>query len=186
MTICELFIFNKKTMKISFIENIPENYDELPVLISGDSSKDWNGRQYLALSTENEIIKIFEIRFEYNCSPFKQADILNNVIGIGLEEHYYLYNIVQNENLAIVKLSGYFGHTYQDDDLIYVADANGLHCFDQNGTKIWDNSELGIDGVIIHEFTQSEIYGSGECDPPGGWEDFILDKRSGKRKNEFK
>ena len=36
-----------------------------------------------------------------------------------------------------------------------------------------------MDGVIIHDFYENKILGSGEWDPPGGWRDFTLDKQTG-------
>ncbi len=34
----------------------------------------------------------------------------------------------------------------------------------------------------IKSVVKSEIHGSGEWDPPGGWVDFILDKRNGEKR----
>lgn len=168
-------------MKIEFIENIPENYSESSILISGESSIEFNGKQFLSLTNEKGNLTIYEIRFEYHCSPFKQVEMLNNVIVVGHEEHCYLFDIYSKTLLTALKLSGYFGHIYIEDEIIYIADANGLYCLNQYGTEVWSNGNLGIDGVIINEFRDSEIHGSGEWDPPGGWEDFIIDQKTGKR-----
>jgi hypothetical protein len=77
-------------------------------------------------------------------------------------------------------MSGYYGHLYVDDEYFYVADAESLFCIDKAGSVIWHSKNLGIDGVIVEKFTASQIYGSGEWDPPGGWKDFVLDKKTGK------
>lgn len=78
-------------------------------------------------------------------------------------------------------MDGYFGHLYYDNGAFYIADAIGLHCIDKNGQILWYNAELGIDGVIVNEFTDSMIFGSGEFDPPGGWIDFSIDKLTGTK-----
>lgn len=72
-----------------------------------------------------------------------------------------------------------FDSLYSDNNLFYVADASGLRCIDKKGNILWTNPALGIDGVVIYEFTDNKILGSGEFDPPGGWEDFAIDKKTG-------
>lgn len=44
---------------------------------------------------------------------------------------------------------------------------------------IWKNNTLGVDGVKIDGFTNDQIYGSGEFDPPSNWKDFVIRKRDG-------
>lgn len=168
-------------MKIEFIEDLPENHSESTILISGESSINFNGKQFFSITKENGNLTIYEIRYEYHCSPFKQIEILNQLIIVGHEEHCYVFEMNDNILHTGLKLSGYFGHIYIQDEFIYVADANGLYCLDQEGTELWSNVNLGIDGVIINEFRNSEIHGSGEWDPPGGWEDFIIDQKTGKK-----
>ncbi len=167
-------------MKIAFIHNIPKNYPKSSILISGQSSRNLKREQLLSVSNESEIIGVYEIRYEYHCSPFKQADILDDVIAVGFEEHFYLFDFVKEVKLLVLKLSGYFGYTHYNNDLIYVADASGLYCIEKRGNIIWSNDGLGIDGVTIDKFNESEIHGSGEWDPPNGWRDFVLDKQTGK------
>jgi hypothetical protein len=173
-------------MKIEFIENIPENHSEPPILISGEASIDFNGKQFLSLTKENGRFTIYEIRYEYHGSPFKQAEILNNILVVGHDEYCYLFDIGTKRQLKVLRLSGYFGHIYLEDEFIYVADAYGIYCLSKNGTKLWSNNELGTDGVIINDFCDAEIYGIGEWDPPGGWEDFIIDKKTGKKLEKTK
>jgi len=171
-------------MEIEFINSIPKNYKGSTILISGESSIYLNKRQFLSLSDGGKILNIYEIKYEYQCSPFKQTQILKNIIAIGHEEHFYLFDIINSIQITVLKLSGYFGEIYLNDGLIYIADANGLHCVKQNGTLIWTNNELGIDGVIINNFIDSEIHGIGEWNPPGGWEEFVIDKETGEKKNK--
>lgn len=168
-------------MKIEFIENIPEKYSNSPILISGEPSIEFNRQQLLSLTQKDGRLTIYEIKYEHHCSPFMQAEALNNIVVVGHEEHCYLFDFTNDVFLNALKLSGYFGHIYLEGESIYVADANGLCCLNQDGTKLWSNGDLGIDGVIINDFTDSEIHGSGEWDPPGGWEDFVIDKKTGKK-----
>lgn len=169
-------------MRLEFIEGNPENFTKAPVLISGESSWIFKNSIWLALLDENVIKQVFEIRHEFPCGPFKQADIIGNLIGVGCHEHYYLFDHKKSMNAATIQVDGYFGYAYHDHDLIYLADATGIICLDKSGTILWKNHELGIDGVVIHEFGESEIFGRGEWDPPGGWKDFVLDKTTGAHK----
>lgn len=72
-------------MKIEFIENIPKYHSESPILISGESSLEFNNKQFLSVTKEDGKIDIYEIRYEYHCSPFKQAEVMNNILVVGHE-----------------------------------------------------------------------------------------------------
>lgn len=166
-------------MKIEFLDNI--DYKNSAILISGSDTIDYSGHQLLSVDFNNEI-RFYEIKYKYHCSPFKGADLFNNILIVGFEDYFYMFDTNNNKNLLSLKLSGYFGHFYRNDHLIYVTDASGIHCLNIDGTINWQNNELGIDGVEINKFDNQYLYGSGEWDPPGGWIDFILDKETGGNK----
>ena len=67
---------------------------------------------------------------------------------------------------------------YYDSDLFYVAYAFGLYCIDKGASVCWQNNNLVIEHVVINEVLENKILGSGEWHPPGGWRDFILDKKT--------
>ena len=77
-------------------------------------------------------------------------------------------------------MNGYFCHLYYDKEAFYITDAYGLYCINKFGEILWSNTTLGIDGVIVMNITDNEIFGSGQCDPPDGWIDFLLDRATGK------
>lgn len=166
-------------MIFEFRDTIPDNMTSKPVLISGSQSRQFSSQKYLALITDDTMTGLYEIKYEVHCSPFKEALQVDNLLAVGHEAHFYLFNIATNQNVLRLELNGYFGHLYYDTGHFYVADASGLHCIEKNGTVRWTNSGLAIDGVIINEFTNNKILGSGEFDPPGGWKDFTIDKESG-------
>lgn len=166
-------------MSIEFIDNIPDDTNLKPVLISGSTSSEYSNQKYLKLIKDGTVIGLYEIKYQIHCSPFEEALLIDDLLAIGHEEHFYLFDKVINENILKLKMNGYFGHIYFDSGLFYVADASGLYCIDKTGNICWSNLELAIDGVIVNEFTHSKILGSGELDPPGGWEDFSLDKATG-------
>lgn len=166
-------------MTFEFRDSFPDDLNLSPLLISRDVSRDLNGRQFLIV-IENDLSKsLYEIRYEYHCSPFKEALIVDNVLAVGFEEHFYLFDLGRKANMLAIKMEGYFGHLYADGNNFYVADAFGLYCIDKNASVKWHNASLAIDGVIVSEFFENTISGSGEWDPPGGWRDFVLNKQTG-------
>jgi hypothetical protein len=171
-------------MRFSFSSGLPTNFSSVPLVISGHSSFEFDNSEYLVVEDANDVT-VFEIKYKYHCSPFKQAALINQLLLAGHECHFYLYDLLTNKNVLTLEMSGYFGHFYFYKDLIYVADANSLTCLNKEGNVFWKNSGLGIDGVIVQKFDDDKIYGSGEFDPPGGWSDFVLDLKTGKKVKEF-
>jgi len=166
-------------MTFVFTSILPDSVDLQPTLISGPESIHFTGKEYLIVNQNDSAKDLFEIRYEYHSSPFKQAMILKNILAVGFEEYFYLFDLFTKSNTLRLKMEGYFGHLYFNEDLFYVADSAGIYCINKNASIIWQNNNLGIDGVIINEFADNKIFGSGEWDPPGGWRGFILDKQTG-------
>ena len=168
-------------MEYIFTEEFPNDLSFNSILISGNNSVELNGIEYLIIKKEDNknIEKIFEIRYEYSCSPFKEAIITDNILAVGHQDNFYIFDLTRQENILTLDLNGYFGHLYIHEDNFYVAHAYGIYCMDKNGNIKWNNNNLGIDGVLIFDFYSDIITGTGEWDPPGGWIDFILDKETG-------
>jgi len=163
-------------MLLSFSDVIPSVIIKPPVLISGRQSLKFHNVAYVI----DDLSAIaYQINYQFHCSPFKQALYIHELLAVGFEENFYLFNLSNQDNLLSLSLSGYFGQFYFEEDLIYIADANGLTCVNLKGETIWQNNRLGIDGVKIDGFTKDQIYGSGEFDPPSDWKDFVIRKRDG-------
>ena len=168
-----------RKMSFNFTDTFPKDLKLPSILISGSDSLTLNNQTYLIIKNDDTSNSLFEIKYETHCSPFKQALKVDNLLAVGHEEYFYLFNLTTNKNLLRLKMEGYFGHLYYDADSFYIADAGGLYCIDKKAFIRWHNNSLAIDGVIINEFTENKIVGSGEWDPPGGWRDFILDRQTG-------
>jgi hypothetical protein len=166
-------------MKFSFTGVTPVEFRGNLILISGSNSIELGNIEYLVV-TDNEItVNVFEIRYEYSCNPFQQADIIDDILAVGHQRYFYLFDLRKNANILILEMSGYFGYTYLDNELLYIADARYIYCINKSGEIIWQSTDLGIDGVIINQIDETKIYGEGEWDPPGGWKEFILEKQKG-------
>jgi hypothetical protein len=165
-------------MTFKFLPQLPRDFSGQSFLISGKESADLENQEFLAID-DNGLEYVLEIRYEVHCSPFKEVCLLDRLLGVGHEDHFYLFDLETNTNLLSLKLDGYFGHLYLNDKLFYVASARGLYCVNDRGKLIWQNVNLGIDGVIIETFENDAISGTGEWDPPNGWRNFRLNKSTG-------
>ncbi len=165
-------------MIFTFYPDIISDVGEAEIISSEDPFH--IGKSEYLVVQDGEEKRAFKINYEANCSPFKIAAIKDNLLLVGHEEHFYLYDCKAKRSILILKMNGYFGHLYIEEDFLYVADAQGLYRIKKSGEINWHNDKLGIDGVIIEKFVESLIYGIGEWDAPGGWRDFVLDKETGK------
>lgn len=166
-------------MTYTFEDEIPADIPTAPLLISGADSSSFDGKVFLLVYQNNDCVAVYEIRYECHCGPFKVAIQVDNVLAVGHEAHFYLFDISAGKPLLNLKLSGYFGYLYLNNNLLYIADADGITCINKQGEIRWDNHQLGIDGVIIESFTENKISGTGEWDPPGGWRKFTIEKETG-------
>ena len=109
---------------------------------------------------------------------FQDSIIWGNFVAIGFGERVYIVNLASRQSIEL-NLGGYFGHMEKHGDELLIASVERVFCLDSDGKLRWQSPQLGIDGVVLHESTEHEIYGAGEWDPPGGWRDFKLSASSG-------
>jgi hypothetical protein len=165
-------------MHFSFSDTFPDNLNADPILISGSDSFNLSQEEYLIIGNGGNI-SVFKIKYDLHCSPFKQAQVVGDFLLIGHENYFYMFDLLNRINVLRMEMSGYFGHLYVENNLCYVADANGLYCIESKGKILWANGNLGIDGVVINRFDEDNIYGEGEWEPPSGWQNFTLEKKTG-------
>ncbi|WP_114792491.1 hypothetical protein U0035_01905 [Niabella yanshanensis] len=166
-------------MTIQFINTIPPDIYTSPVLISGVTSSNYPHHQFLLAGNNNQQNVIYEIRYLIQCSPFREALAADHLLAVGHQEHFYLFDTIDNKPLQVLKVNDYFGHLYYNDQFFYVTDSCGVYCIDKTGHILWANLELAIDGVVIDTFEAATLSGKGEFDPPGGWKAFRIDKNTG-------
>lgn len=150
-------------------------------VISGDTFDELHRVTYLIETDLKGEGRAFEIRYNEHCSPFQEAMRIGDVLAVGHEGHFYLFDSVAMRNLLTLPIEGYFGHLYLDRGLLYVAGCCDLHCVDLSGRIVWRSEWLGIDGVMVEVFEEHQIKGVGEFDPPGGWRPFSLDRLTGRK-----
>ncbi len=99
-------------MRWRFAVTLPKDYTEEVRIISGADSFELKGQAYLILQEDYSIsVSVFEIKNEY--SPFKKAKVVDNILAVGHECHFYLFNPETNRNFFKLKVNGYFAGNYQ-------------------------------------------------------------------------
>ena len=75
----------------------------------------------------------------------------------------------------------YFSEFTQDTDFLLVASGQGIVRIDPHGNVVWRNDDIGLDGVIVHDISDSIVEGDAEWDPPGGWRPFRISLATGAK-----
>lgn len=123
--------------------------------------------------------KRFDLYSDYQ-SAFFDAQLWNGMIVIGAGSEVHCVDWI-TDRIQTYELGSYFGQLYPYSELLLVASAEKLFCFDAAGGLTWTTPDLGIDGVLVHRIDCDVVIGEGEWDPPGGWREFRVDLTTGTR-----
>jgi len=110
---------------------------------------------------------------------FADAQIWNGWVVIGFADAIHFVSLATKQEHS-VPLRGYFASLSPTDEVLLVASASDLLCFNREATLQWRTDDLGIDGVVIQSVDNAVIRGEGEWDPPGNWRPFTLSLQSGR------
>ncbi|MEO7495921.1 MAG: hypothetical protein ABIT83_05275 [Massilia sp.] len=131
-------------------------------------------------------IDVAEAReYEYIC--FKEVCLAGGKAYVGYGERVLIVDLVTGQE-ATFQMNKYFCDfadaeylgTSTDDFAVLASSSSEVFAFGLDGELLWQSTNLGIDGVVIHDASSTQIEGSGEWDPPGGWEDFVLSTSTGE------
>ena len=75
----------------------------------------------------------------------------------------------------------YFCQLFSDDDVLLACSGRRIFRIGARREILWKSDELGLDGVLVHGVDSTAISGSGEWDPPGGWQPFTISVDTGSR-----
>lgn len=128
---------------------------------------------------DDPILRVDVYEAEPAVHAFADAVVWAGLVVIGFGDHVHLVSPASGSANSC-SLNGYFGHLYPVAERLLVADAERLHCFEPSGSRLWSTAVLGIDGVVVDAITDGVVEGSGEWDPPGGWEPFRVLLSSGE------
>ena len=173
----------------AFLSEPCDDRFDAPSLAIGRETAPSRSPLYIGVSANDQPYLRVELYRQYEeCDFFKDTRCLGEWLIIGYGEHIYFLNLLTRA-LRWSGLPGYFGRLYtatefclpsQTFDLL-VASASSLARYTRTGTLLWETGDLGIDGVLVESIKNGLVTGSGEWDPPGGWEPFTLVLESGER-----
>ena len=149
------------------------------VISFGDLTKSELADTLTIYKNENPITTV-DLRYTYSCSSKKEAMKFFNFIAVGLSGFLYLYDLTSKSVVLFIDLNGYFSGFSISNEHLLIAHNRGIYCLTKYGQIKWHTC-IGIDGVIIENVENGNIYGSEQSDPPDGWTDFVLDLETGKR-----
>lgn len=117
---------------------------------------------------------------------FKEIKTNHNVVAVLHGMHVHLYDM-QTCHISSIAFNDYVGHLYSIPDVLsdhltsdfIVTTFEYVFLVSISGGIKWRSERCAIDGVVIYRIENGVIYGSGEWDPPGGWEPFTLDLSTG-------
>ncbi len=151
-----------------------------PCRIGGSPSGLSTPTQYFLLADAGQpVLRVDAYSSSDESFAFTEAIVWHDFLVIGWGDHVYLIHV---DSRSVIKchLASYFGHLYPYDNYLLVASADRIWRIAPDASIAWRSDVLGIDGVIVNDVDGGIIDGSGEWDPPGGWQSFQIRLDSGQ------
>lgn len=112
---------------------------------------------------------------------FQDAIVWYDRVFVGFGQRVYVIDPNRQSAFEIyLGPRGYFGHFYASKEYLLVASGESLLRLAPDGAILWQNPNLGLDGVVVNSVERGVILGQAEWDPPGGWKPFALRLDSGE------
>ncbi|XLS30535.1 hypothetical protein ACJD0Z_06845 [Flavobacteriaceae bacterium M23B6Z8] len=166
------------------IEIKPEPISEVETKdLFGINSHSESNCEFVRIKKASTFEPLINLKIQSDYSPtFKQSEIVNGIVIIGYGNRFSIFDLNKKEIKVNLSFDGYFGSFRVDNGEIFVATDSELINLNFQGLEKWKAVNLGIDGVVISQITETEVMVNCEWDPPGGWESFTLDRKTGKKK----
>lgn len=122
--------------------------------------------------------------YEYVQVAYGEAKLAWPDAGVHLKVKYEQLSVLDFFSLsphAYLPVPGYLTGLAltPDRETLLVLDATSVRAFDRDVKLLWQ-TEVAVDGVLLHDLTNDQAALSCECDPPGGWATKRLDVRTGQ------
>lgn len=119
-------------------------------------------------------------------SVFAEFLLNESHVAIICGDHFHVFDMTTHA-FKSHPLGDYVGHIYSVADIhsdrlhnrVLVATYCHVFLMDIAAGILWKSGRCAIDGVIITSIENDTVLGLGEWDPPGGWESFKLDLKTG-------
>jgi hypothetical protein len=169
------------TFTVYFQATIEEIWLSVPFISLGKISTGLSTPDTYCLVTYDNI-PFFRIDlYEETQYAFEDAIIWRKwvVLGFGESMHFVA---LEDQKVHSYHLDSYFGHFYQASEVLVVATAYSLYCFNSSAEHVWYTPNLGIDGVVVKKIEKDIIYAEGEWNPPSDvWTPYQLFLQTGKK-----
>jgi hypothetical protein len=153
-----------------------------PICVGGEPLSGRVPDRYVTIEdqgTPQVRIDIFASKDREEAFAFEDAIVWGEWVVIGFGEQVFLVR-PRDRRTRTLDLGSYFGHLYPLDSCLLVASCERLFALQTDGERAWATEILGVDGVVVDRVVETTIEGQGEWDPPGGWQQFRVDIRSGE------
>lgn len=176
-------------MAIAFLREDDGSFSTRSLLAGADGTRAIVAARVGVISDSGARLRI-DVAEAQECTCFQAVRIAGTKAYIGYGERVFIVDCV-SEDIVMHRMDGYFCEFFDaaeletsgEDFCMLASSASELLAFSPDGALRWKTTQLGIDGVLVHSVTPTCIEGSGEWDPPDGWEPFILARDTGKRIN---
>lgn len=119
-------------------------------------------------------------------SAFSEFLLNDSHMAIICGDHFHIIDLTTH-SFKSHPLGDYVGHIYSIPDVhserlydrVMVTTYCHVFLIDMAAGILWKSGQCAIDGVIITSIENDTVFGFGEWDPPGGWESFKLDLKTG-------
>jgi hypothetical protein len=119
-------------------------------------------------------------------SAFSEFLLNDSHIAIICGDHFHVIDMTTH-SFRSHSLGDYVAHIYSIPDVhsdrlhdrVMVTTYCHVFLIEIAGGILWKSIQCAIDGVIITSIENDTVLGLGEWDPPGGWEPFKLDLKTG-------
>ena len=148
--------------------------------------------RWLLISKDAEPILILQLYVRVDedgwliSSTFSEFLLNESHVAIICGDHLYVFDMATH-SFRSHRLGDYVAHIYSVPDIhsdrlqgrILVTTYAHVFLIDILVGILWKSIRCAIDGVIITSIENETVLGLGEWDPPGGWEPFKLDLKTG-------
>jgi hypothetical protein len=172
--------YSKNDHEYKFVFNDPAHVEAKDCTISFGNLQECKLSAMLTIyQNEKPSVKL-DFHYKYASSSNQIAIKFYRFVAVGFSGYFILYDLSTGTVVLFIDFGGYFCDFKIYNGHLLVAYHAGIYCLNHYGTIKWHNSNLGIDGVSITEIKENKVYGSGQIDPPDGWEEFILNLETGQ------
>ncbi|MDM2932984.1 hypothetical protein [Citrobacter sp. Cu233] len=182
------------TLQVTYLEQPTPGDETEGVLIIDVNPFGTNGEKErrLLIRKDGEPILILQLYVRADeegwliSSAFSDFLLNESLVAIICGDHFHVFEMATH-SFRSHPLGDYVSHIYSVPDIhsdrlhnrVLVTTYSHVFLMDIAAGILWKSRQCAIDGVIITSIENETVLGQGEWDPPGGWESFKLDLKTG-------